>query len=62
MDGACRRRPSALADPRETPMPDNHCVATTPDHPSFPSARASQAVVRYSRRRLDALDFLSYDP
>src|SRR5206468_228055 len=32
---------------------------TTPDHPSFPSARVSQAVLRYSRRRVEALDLLS---
>jgi len=30
------------------PMPGNHGVAATPDHPSFPSARASQAVLRRS--------------
>ncbi len=31
------------------PMPGNHGVAVTPDHPSFPSVRASQAVLRCSR-------------
>ena len=40
-------------------MPGNHGVAATPDHPSFPSARASQALLRYSRRRVEALDLLS---
>jgi hypothetical protein len=33
--------------------------AANPDHPSFPSARTSQAVLRYSRRRVEALDLLS---
>lgn len=40
-------------------MPGNHGVAATPNHPSFPSARASQPVLRYSRRRVAALDLLS---
>jgi hypothetical protein len=43
------------------PMAGNHCVAATPDHPSFPSARASQAVLCNSRRRVEALDLLSLD-
>jgi hypothetical protein len=42
-------------------MPANHGVAATPDHPSFPSPRASQAVPRRSRRRVEALDLLSVD-
>jgi hypothetical protein len=28
-----------------------------PNHPTFPSPRASQAVLRYFRRRVEALDF-----
>ena len=39
------------------PMPGNHRVAATPDRHSFPSHRASQVVLRYSRRRVEALDF-----
>ena len=31
----------------------------TPDHPGFPSPRASQAVLRYSRRCVEALDLLA---
>lgn len=34
------------------PTPRNHGAAATPDDPSFPSARASQTVLRYSRRCL----------
>ena len=40
-------------------MPGHHGVAATPDHLSSLSARASQAVLRYSRRRFEALDLLS---
>ena len=56
--GACRRPLGALADARET----HHGVAATPDHPSLPSARASQIVKRYSRLRVEALDLLSLRP
>ena len=40
-------------------MPGHPRGAATPDHPSFPSARSSQAVLRYFRRRVEALAFLS---
>lgn len=33
------------------PMPGNHGVAAMPDHPSFPSAPASQAALSYASRR-----------
>jgi peroxiredoxin len=42
--------------------PEKHVantLAMTPDHSSFPSARASQAVLRCSRRRVQALALLS---
>jgi len=41
------------------PMPGNHGVAPTPDTPASLSARASQAALRCSRRRFEALDLLS---
>lgn len=40
------------------PMQGNHGVPATPDHLSFPSARARQAVLRYARRRFEALELL----
>ena len=69
------RRPSFARDARQAradghqarsltlakhPMPGNYGVTATPDHLSFPSAHASQAVLRYSRRRFEALDLLSF--
>ena len=39
-----------------------HGPAATPDHPRFPSVRASQDVLRGSGRRDVALDLLSFSP
>ena len=39
-------------------MPGNHGVAARPDHPTFPSARASQAMLRYSRWRVEVLELV----
>jgi hypothetical protein len=41
------------------PSYDAHAVAVTPDHPSFPSVHASQAVLRYCRPRVEAVDLQS---
>jgi len=53
-DGQQARSP-ALA---KRPMPGNHGVAAMPDHPTFPSARASQAVLRCSPWRVEVLELV----
>ena len=54
-DGRQARSPTLA----KRPMPANHGVAATPDHPSFPSARAGRPVLCYSRRCVEALNSLS---
>ena len=57
---AVAKRRSPLADARHIPPNAGHpWPAANPDHPRFPSVRASQDVLRCSGRRGVALDLLS---
>src|SRR6266581_5922911 len=53
------RRAATFTGALVAPRPSTDGPAATPDHPRFPSVRASQDELRCSGRRVVALDLLS---